>query len=66
MYSTDLTNLRIQLNRMGKRVNIVKTTEAEALTHAGTEIATYTSPNVQKMIEWTRCLIKEGNTIAGP
>ena len=53
MYSTDLTNLRIQLNRMGKRVNIVKNSEAEALAHAGTEIATFTSPNVQKMIEWT-------------
>ncbi|MEY4444338.1 MAG: hypothetical protein RL301_417 [Actinomycetota bacterium] len=53
MYSTDLTNLRIQLNRMGKRVNIVKTTESEALLNAGTEIATYTSPNVQKMLEWT-------------
>lgn len=52
MYSTDLTNLRIQLNRMGRRVNIVKTTQQNALSHAGTEIATYTSPNVQKMIEW--------------
>lgn len=53
MYSTDLTNLRIQLNRMGKRVYVVKSTESNALLHAGTEIATYTSPNVQKMIEWT-------------
>ena len=53
MYSTDLTNLRIQLNRMGRRVNIVKTDEAGALSHAGVEIQTFTSPNVQKMLEWT-------------
>ena len=53
MYSTDMTNLRIQLNRMGKRVYIVKADQNSALSHTSSEIKTFTSPNIQKILEWT-------------